>query len=510
MQNNEISIEQAHIEVLSRSLAMGAAPPAILKHSLTPFQKTYFYRPDAFVMDCFFWEGDKKPTSYQIEIIADLPKKMREAVRGPHGLGKTALAAWLVHWFALTRDGLDWKIPTTAGAWRQLTKYLWPEIHKWARQIRWDKIGRGPYTNFELLKENLKLKTGEAFAAAAENYDLIEGAHADYLLYIYDEAKAIPEATFNASEGAFSGGKKTEAYALAISTPGEPLGRFYDIHKRKAGYEDWSVRHVTRMEAVAAGRISQDWADQRRRQWGEQSALYQNRVEGNFFAGEEDSIIPIAWLEEAVERWKDWRDSGFNSFPFTCVGSDIATSGDATTEHAMRYGNGVKEIRTSEASDTMVHSGMIAGIIRARGGYAVIDSLGVGAGVLDRVKEEQLAAFGFVASNKCEALDRSGEFGFANLRTAAWWNLREMLNPIYNENVMLPDDPELIQDLNAPKWRVTSSGKIVLESKGETQDGGKGIIQRLGRSTNKGDAVVMAFCPKSFMKSAQTAMWIAV
>jgi hypothetical protein len=68
------------------------------------------------------------------------------AVRGPHGLGKTTVNAIAVLWFALTRDaaGIDWKAATTAGAWRQLEYYLWPEIHKWARRLRWDVLNRPP------------------------------------------------------------------------------------------------------------------------------------------------------------------------------------------------------------------------------------------------------------------------------------------------------------------------------------------------------------------------------
>jgi hypothetical protein len=63
--------------------------------------------------------------------VAALVKHHRVAARGPHGLGKTTLASWVVIWFALTRDGDDWKVITTASAWRQLEKFLWPEIHKW-------------------------------------------------------------------------------------------------------------------------------------------------------------------------------------------------------------------------------------------------------------------------------------------------------------------------------------------------------------------------------------------
>lgn len=212
------------------------------------------YRADrvAFAHDCVEWSGNEQPTPYQDEIFGALDIHRRVAVRGPHGIGKTAIAALAVLHFALTRDFEDWKCATTASAWRQLSKFLWPEIHKWARRLKWDKILRQPFTQSELLTLNLRLTSGEAFAVASASHEMIEGAHADTLLYVFDEAKAISNEIFDAAEGAFSNG---ECFALAISTPGEPSGRFYDIHRRKPGLEGWWVRHVTLDEAIAAGRI---------------------------------------------------------------------------------------------------------------------------------------------------------------------------------------------------------------------------------------------------------------
>jgi hypothetical protein len=171
------------------------------------FKRTYRNNPVAFTHDCIDWKDDK-PTDYQDEILDQLARKRRVAVRAPHGAGKTAIASLAVLWFALTRDGEDWKCPTTASAWRQLQRYLWPEIHKWARRVKWAKVQRDAFDpRTELLQINLKLRTGEAFAVASDNHELIEGAHADSLLYLFDEAKAIPSATFDAAEGAFSTGE---------------------------------------------------------------------------------------------------------------------------------------------------------------------------------------------------------------------------------------------------------------------------------------------------------------
>lgn len=460
------------------------------------FSNTYRNDPVAFVHDCLRWtKTDQGPTLYQDEVLSAISKHRRVSVRGPHGLGKTALAAWAVLWFSLTRDGYDWKIPTTASAWRQLNKFLWPEIRKWARRIDWAKVGREPFKeHLELLDLSLKLDTGEAFALASDNSALIEGAHAENLLYVFDESKEIKPDTWDSAEGAFSTG---DVYWLAISTPGEPQGRFYDIQSRKPGYEDWWVRRITLEETIRAGRVSKQWASDRQRQWGEQSAVYQNRVLGEFAASDEDGVIPLSWIELANERWLAWEEAG-KPGQFSCVGVDVARSGPDKTVQALRYGKVIAELRRTSKEDTMQTAGRVKGILDAHGGSAIIDVIGIGAGVVDRLREQKYNVSPFNASERTDQNDRSGELGFSNLRSAAWWNLREMLDPINGEEIALPPDDLLTGDLTAPHWRVMSGGKIEIEGKDD-------IKKRLGRSTDDGDAVVQAF----YMGGAQTATaWI--
>jgi hypothetical protein len=196
------------------------------------YAEKYWNHFDRWILDCIVWKENDGPTLYQLEMARKLVAEKRIAACGPHGLGKTAWNSWLILWFATTRDAAraDWKLPTTAGAWRQVTKFLWPEVHKWTRKLRWDIIGRDPFNQIhELQTLSLKLRFGEAFAVVSDRPDLIEGAHADQLLYIFDESKAIADATFDAAEGAFSNAganEKTMAFAAACSTPGEPIGRF--------------------------------------------------------------------------------------------------------------------------------------------------------------------------------------------------------------------------------------------------------------------------------------------
>lgn len=432
-----------------------------------------------------------------MEILRAIPERRRVAVRGPHGLGKTALSSWTILWFALTRDGADWKCVTTASAWRQLAKFTWPEVHKWARRLRWEAVGRPAFNErLELQTLNLKLRTGEAFAVASDNPAYIEGAHADHLLYVFDESKAIPGAVFDAAEGAFSnagGDTAAEAYALSISTPGEPQGRFYDIHRRAPGLDDWWTRHVTLAETIAAGRVSQEWSEQRRRQWGEKSAVFQNRVLGEFAASDEDGIIPLAWVEAANARWAEWDEAGRPGV-FEALGVDVGRGGDKTTfarrlrwecEGQRRIVIG--ELERSGTADTMATTGRIAGILQAHGGTAVVDVIGIGAGVVDRGRELGLNVVGFNASERSEARDRTGELGFTNRRSEGWWTLRELLDPAYGEWVALPADDRLTGDLTAPHYRLVSGGKVQVESKDELRK-----PERLGRSTDDGDATMMA------------------
>lgn len=465
--------------------------------------------PAAFVRDMFTWEEGDGPTFYQIEAMDALVKTGRASVRGPHGLGKTSLAAWFVLWFGGTRDGIvDWKCVTTASAWRQLVKFLWPEIKKWISRMKWNVLQRDPYKrNEEMMSHALKLTTGEAFAAASDDPALIEGAHADHMLYIFDEAKRIKPSIFDAAEGAFSGaGPETdnEAYGFAGSTPGPPSGPFHDIQTNRPGYEDWWARHVTLEEVIKVGRVSEQWAKQRERQWGRESAIYINRVLGDFASSDESSVIPLSWIEAAQDRWGDRAFTKKDTIPIfygtrdthpplDAVGVDVAYSGSDKTAIAFRHGTIIRHIsRLPFTPNTVEQARIIKQMIDTLGSpthppTAIVDSIGYGAGVKDDLAEIMVGVEAYVGSHKTFVRDRSGELRFKNKRSAAYWNMRELLDPIMGENIALPPDEEnLVADLVTPTWREMEGGVIQVEAKEK-------VKERLGRSPDDGDAVVMAF-----------------
>lgn len=478
----------------------------------------YLHDPAGWIARYMLRDPRRGLTDYQREIVTELVRRRRAAVRGPHGLGKTMLASATVLWFSITREqaGIDWKILTTASAWRHLSVYLWPEIKKWSRHIDWEGLNREPFNErTELLDLNLKLGMGAASAIASNIPEKIEGAHADSLLYVLDEAKIIPDGTWDAVEGAFSGGQSTgfpEAYALAISTPGPPRGRFYDIHRRRPGLEDWWTRHVKVEEAVAAGRISPEWVEQRRRQWGANSARFANRVLGEFHEDDTDALIPLSWVEAAIDRWLEWDRAGRPALDGRRVTAvDVARSGSDSTIIGHRVGACLMRFEPFELQDTMTTVARVQPFLAPRGrgvadepeegdpkSVGVVDTVGVGAGVYDRLRELRLAVSAYTGSARSSMMDRSGEYGFTNTRSAAYWNLRELLDPAYESALMLPDDDEMVTDLTAPTFAYTSGvpPKIQVEPKDK-------VHEKLGRSPDRGDNVAMAFFYEQLRRDAQ-------
>jgi hypothetical protein len=425
---------------------------------------------------------------YQVEALQGFYNHGRASIRAPHGVGKTALASWVVLWgISVFPD--DVKIPCTASKWRQLTKFLFPEIRKWARRADWTKVGMTLRLGKEILEQAIKLEGKEAFAIASNDATAIEGAHAKYLIYIFDEAKAIPADIWDSAEGAFStAGDDTEgrAYALAISTPGQPSGRFYDIHKQKQGYREWWTQHITLEQAINAGQISQQWADERAKAWGKNSAVYKNRVLGEFDESGEHAVIPLEWIEASNNRYLEWLDSGGVPSGKKAYGVDVARYGEDKTVICEIIGKVVTQMVSRSKQSTMVTAGEVSTLLDKQT-RCYIDVIGVGAGVVDRLRElGYKKVLGVNVSHKTNITDKSGEIGFPNLRSALWWILREALDPDGDILLAIPPDDDLTGDLSAPAYEYTSNGHYKVESKDDMR-------KRISRSPDKADALALAY-----------------
>lgn len=522
----------ADLTPLELGLLAAISPPSPVDTPFAAFGRRYWADPRGFVHDCI--EG-ATATPYQDELLDAVPLRRRVAVRGPHGFGKSTTNAWLVWWFALTREACyapvprelggslvrctDWKVVTTAGGYRQLEKYLWPEVHKWGACIRWDRVGREPLRkDRELLTQSIKLGHGEAFAVASDDAQKVEGAHADQILGIFDEAKSIAGLTFDAMEGAFSGaGDGRDAFAVTTSTPGADNGRFFEIHNRRKGLEDWWPRHVTLEEAIAAKRIGRAWAEQRRKLWGEQSALYQNRVLGNFASNANSrKVIQVADVERAVERGYElldrlvpgtdhletderWRLAIPKLGQLTAISLDVGHGGLGRDPAAIArlYGHVVPPIEMPPPARDMYATemdlvGRISAAAEGTGAGVICDAIGA-AGLVGRLRELKVDVTPFVASSRSTARAKTPEIGFYNKRAEMIYTFGEMLHED-DADFVLPDDPTLIGELCEPEMiGLTSDRKIQIEGKDEIAKRLRGRDDREdeGFSTNRADGVWM-------------------
>ena len=208
---------------------------------------------------------------------------------------------------------------------------------------------------------------------------------------------------------------------------------------------------------------------------------------GDFSIGRDDDIwqiIPTEWVRLAQQRWEQQPQP---TLPLSAIGEDVARGGKDKTVIAKRYGNWfapLKKYPGSQTPDgpTAATLGLIELTNKAK---LNIDVIGIGASAYDSAKASignRAVAINFGAGS--DKMDKTGKFGFLNLRAEGYWLLREALDPDSGDDLALPPDPELLSDLCAARWE-PRSGRIKVEEKDE-------IHKRLGRSPDCGDAIVLA------------------
>lgn len=209
---------------------------------------------------------------------------------------------------------------------------------------------------------------------------------------------------------------------------------------------------------------------------------------GSFTAGKKDQerqVIPTAWIDAAMARWSPDRIKA----PMSAMGVDVAQGGNDKTILAPLHGTAFAELVARDGKATPNGPSVAALIVETRRGRAVpvIDCTGGwGGSVRDIMTAQDIKSISFVASEGCDLRTKGGgELGFYNMRALAWWRFREALDPETGDDVALPPDQALRAELAMPTWEVRKD-KILVESKDAIRD-------RLGRSTDRADAVLMAW-----------------
>jgi hypothetical protein len=490
--------------------------------------------------------------SAQRSILSALTDHRYVAVPSGHDLGKSFVSSRLAClWLDMHPVGEAFVV-TTAPSAAQVSAILWREITRARSRARdrgrplMGRVTRAGYPQWHIGEELVAFgrKPGDTDPAA------FQGIHARYLLVILDEAGGIPAALWDAARALVT---SKHARMLAIGNPDDPVSEFERVCRPNSGW------HVVRLdglrspgmnarelaefplvaellaaegvepsteavsEDVADGLVSARWVAEMVQQWcgitpdlldtldraelhqvlrdrARSSQTFTVKVRGEFAGNSLYSVIPLGWAQRAMERWRDWQLSGRTRDEIRgrdVFGVDVARGGSDECAIAVRRGDLVERIVTYRSDDTM---GTVEQVLKLAvgtvGGIAMVDSIGIGAGVLDRLRQMRregtspLDAQAFTASAQSGLTDITGSYSFRNDRSAAWWRMHELLDPSRASTVMLPDDDRLLAELSTPRWTIANGSVIIVESKDE-------LRKRLGRSTDRADAVISAFFTSS-------------
>lgn len=221
-----------------------------------------------------------EPWSKQREILKALRKHKRVAVRSCHGVGKTATAATAVLDF-MTEGPC--RVITTAPTWSQVEQLLWREI-----AVRHSKIPGGKDAFGKIFKSSLEVRSDWfAMGLSTDKPERFQGHHSPRMMLVVDEASGIDEAIYEASEGFLTA---EEARVLLIGNPTRPTGTFYKAFQKDSG---WYPVHMSAFDApcftgervskeAQRALITEEWVQDAKQQWGEDSAAYKIRVLGEF------------------------------------------------------------------------------------------------------------------------------------------------------------------------------------------------------------------------------------
>jgi len=433
--------------------------------------------PETFVMFAFPWgekntplEHFKGPRAWQREVLRSITRHIREnrapdatlsamrsAIASGRGIGKSALVSWLILWMLSTRIGSS--VIVSANSEPQLRSVTWGELTKWAAMLinaHWWEPSATKLTPAgwltTLVERDLSKGTrywgAEGKLWSEENPDAYAGVHNhDGMMVVFDEASGIPDSIWSVAAGFFTE-PIVDRYWLAFSNPRRPSGYFYECFSSRRDF--WQTRQI---DARTVEGTDKAVYDQIIAEHGEDSREARIEVYGQFPTTGDDQFIDVTRVDQAMMR-EVVRDP---SAPIV-VGVDPARSGADSTVIAVRQGREVLTLRRYKGDDTMTVVGHVINTIEEyRPVLTVVDEGGLGAGVLDRLKEQRYKVRGVNFGWKSS---RPAMYG--NKRAEMWGALKDWLS-----TASIPRDKNLRDDLTGPKVKPNSAGAIFLESKKE-------------------------------------------
>lgn len=451
----------------------------------------FAYDPLGFVLYAFPWgeEGplfDRKIEDWQrdeLEAIGEALKAgvsvtdaaaraIRRAIASGHGIGKSAFVSWVILWAVSTLE--DARGVVTANTEAQLKGKTWAELAKWHRLClcgHWFDCTATALIS--RLPGHEKTWRVDMVPWSERNTEAFAGLHnmGRRVLLVFDEASAIPDSIWDVSEGALTD-DNTEIIWIVCGNPTRNTGRFRECFGRLR--HRWNNRQVdSRNVSITNKSQIQEWVDD----YGEDSDFVRVRVRGVFPRAGSCQLISSESVDAAFG--KSMRPEMYRHAP-KVLGVDVARFGDDQSTMTLRQGLACLSVKKFRGLDLMTFAGLVAQLIqKEEPEMTFVDQTGVGAGVVDRLRQLGIrnvigVDFGGAPLNK--------EL-YANKRTEMWCLLRDWLEG----GGVIPPDEELRSDLVSPEYGFTGDkGQIVLEKKQDMKK--RGLA-----SPDCGDSLALTF-----------------
>lgn len=467
--------------------ARASNPEQDLIEAVAAFQ----HDPLGYVLFAFPWgEGalvdhPEGPREWQREVLREIGEALtagtmtvqeavQHAVASGHGIGKSALVAWIILWALSTFE--DTRGVVTANTESQLKTKTWAELAKWHRlalNAHWFV-----YTATALYSASAKHEKTwrvDMVPWSERNTEAFAGLHnqGKRVLLVFDEASAIPDVIWEVSEGALTDAD-TEIIWAAFGNPTRNNGRFKECFGRLK--HRWRTRQIDSRTVPGTNKtqIAKWVAD-----YGEDSDFVRVRVRGIFPVAATMQFIGRDLVDAAMRREIPTQRNAT-----AIVGVDVARFGDDQSVIRTRIGRDARQfpaIKLREV-DTMQLAGRVAEHVNLlrNGGLRVVilvDGGGVGGGVVDRLRQLGFDVIEVQFGGKADDPKQ-----YYNKRAEMYGRLREWLTV----GALPEDDEDLATDLTNIEYGFTGTDQIQLERKERMKD--RGLA-----SPDDSDAIAITF-----------------
>lgn len=406
---------------------------------------------------------------WQCESLERLVSGDRLAIRSGHGIGKTAFMSWVIIWYLIMHN--DVKIPCTANTAKQLNMVLWLELRKWIKRLPLELRDVIQWRSETITVDGVE-NIAVAITSRKENSESFAGFHATNILFIFDEASGVEEIIFEVAFGALS---TDGAKMLLCGNPTKRTGFFAKLFRERS--KRWWLRTISCYES---GRVSSDWIEEMKDQYGEGSDEFRVRVLGLPPRSDQEALI----AGELVDAARRCNEVGNQEHMPIIIGVDPSYGGDRTTL-VLRQGRVVRKLEEFKPSNRELHlmelvSSIVRWIRKLRPIMVNIDIGGVGAGVGDRLYE---LGYGNIVNKINFGHSAINKERYRNKRAEMWGELSEWLG---DKPCQLPDCDEIENDLVNVQAGFNDKLQLVLESKSAMKT--RGVP-----SPDWGDAIALTF-----------------